>query len=152
MKGRTKHIAKIRLLYENNKSQILGINARLKIDLKILAEGFSPFQLPYPYQLLHDGDVCQTPPAIFSVHDLRFRMIESDCRVNIGIAFLRSSICADVGSKDSGGASFNTYRVNGHGDLRGLRRLQENLAGLLRIVHLQLALSIYDHLRSVRAA
>ena len=67
LERRSDHIARPRLLHENNHPQILWVQTWLKLRLVVLGEGLSFFQLANLGKVLNDGYVCQVPSTVFSV-------------------------------------------------------------------------------------
>src|SRR5579863_2687720 len=83
---RAEHATRTGLLGEDDEPDIARIGARLELGFNLAAEIFSLLQSANLGQVLHDRNVGQMFPAIFTAQDLRLGMIESDDLVEIGVA------------------------------------------------------------------
>lgn|ERR1035438_1303605 len=144
------YFSKFWLLYKDNQSKVSGGNVRSEFDLNVLTEGFSFLKFSNFDEFLNNGNVCEEFPSIFAMRNLRFHMIESDRREDIGIPLLLSSVHVEVGSKNRGHVLFNAQSAYAYRNLRGRGCFFEDLAHLLRFTQPQFALSIHNRLWSVR--
>lgn len=145
-----KHSSEFWLLYKNNQSKVSGVRVGPEFDLNVLVEDFSFLKLSNLDEFLNNGNVCEEFPSIFAMRNLRFRMIKSDRREDIGIPLLLSSVHLEVGSKNRGHVLFNAQSAYAYRNLRGRGCFFEDLAHLLRFTQPQFALSIHNRLWSVR--
>ena len=152
MKRCPKHSSEFWLLYKNNQSKVSGVRVGPEFDLNVLVEDFFFLKLSDLDEFLNNGNVCEEFPSIFAMRNLRFRMIKSDRREDIGIPPLQSSFHEDVGSENRGHASFDAQGAYTNRNLRGRSRFHEHLTDLLRFTQPQFALSIHNRLRSVCCA
>jgi hypothetical protein len=139
-------------LHKNNQPEIFGDHVGLETYTNVLAEDVSFLKPSNLDQFLHNGHVCEESPAIFTVRNVRFRVIESDGCEDIGIPLFLPSVHIDVRSENWGRAPFNAQPAYTHRNLRGRGRFHEYLTDLIRLAQPQFSLSIHNRLWGIGRA
>ena len=150
--GGTQDLALTRYLSKDDHPKFCRIGLGIEVNINLLGEFFPDLNFPDFRETLHDCNVSEMTAAIFTPQNLRFRVIQRNHKVDIGLVLftrLRQSLGLDMCAKPVRTVHGDTRNV--HCNLLYFQCLLDGLSRELRIVATEFCHPINNHLWSVDA-